>query len=265
MDDQQAENETVDGVWRVVWITGASTGIGRDLALQIAKLGSKVAISARSKDTLAEAADQHPNIYAYPLDVTDADAVTAAAAQIANDLGPIDLAVFNAGVYTPMSLADTYDTGSFETSISVNYLGCVYGVGAVLGAMRARGAGHIALVASVAGYRGLPNASAYAASKAALIAYTEVLYQDLRHTPLTISLINPGFVDTPMTSVNDFDMPFMITSDKAAALMIAGLQKRKFEIVFPWQMKIIMKLIRVLPYRSFFWLTRGMNEPASKS
>ncbi len=239
--------------WRVVWITGASTGIGRELALRMANQGSRVAASARSADKLADLAALSKNITAFPLDVTDEAAVAACVTRIEAELGAIDLAVLNAGVWHPMT-ASNYDLAKAKDSNTVNYVGVINALHPVMKAMMARGAGHIALVASVAGYRGLPKGAAYAPTKAALISLAESLYADLALKGVRMTIINPGFVATPMTAVNTFPMPFLVTETEAVDAMMAGLKRGKFEIVFPTRMAVVMKALRVLPYGIFLWL-----------
>ncbi len=237
--------------WKVVWITGASSGIGREIALRLAASGVKVAVSARSVEKLRELEAASPSIKAYPLDVVDLAATHAAADAIARDLGPIDLALLNAGVWHPMS-AVTYDAASVTNALAVNYTGVTNALSPLLPAMIARRAGHIAIVSSVAGYRGLPVAIAYAPTKAALISLAESLYPDLLDENVKLTIVNPGFIDTPMTKVNTFPMPFMVTTEDAADRIIKGLIKAPFEIVFPFRMKLLAKFSRVLPYRAYF-------------
>jgi NADP-dependent 3-hydroxy acid dehydrogenase YdfG len=245
--------------WRIVWITGASTGIGRELALRLARGGVKVAVSARSTDKLAALAAENSNITAFPLDVTDRQAVAQTVAAIYAQLGAIDLAVLNAGVWHPMG-AHEYDSAKAIEAMNVNYNGVVLALGELLPHMMKRRSGHISMVASVAGYRGLVNAGSYAPTKAALIALAECLKPDLFYHKVKISVINPGFVDTPMTSVNKFPMPFMITTEDAVSRIVAGLQQKyRFEIAFPWPIVGALKLMRILPYSTYFFLTRHMN------
>ncbi len=241
--------------WQVVWITGASTGIGRSLALKLARTGVKVAISARSADKLTELAATQANLFAFPLDVTDAAATARVHGEIVQSLGPIDLAILNAGSWEPMS-SGRFDSAVLERTYTTNVFGVTRALQHLTPAMRERRAGHIALVASVAGWRGLPKSIAYGSSKAALIHIAECLKSDLAGTGIDISIINPGFVDTPLTQRNDFPMPFIITPDAAADRIIRGLERRKFEIAFPWQMAVILKTMRILPYWLYFWLMR---------
>lgn len=243
--------------WRVVWITGASTGIGRDLALRMARDGAIVAASARSADNLAALAALSPNVRAYPVDVTDASAVAATTARIEAELGAIDLAILNAGVWHPMTVSD-FDLEKATASMSVNYVGVINAVAPLMHTMCARGAGQIALVASVAGYRGLPKGSAYGPTKAALINFAESVYPALKARGVKMQIVNPGFVETPMTAVNDFPMPFIVTSEEAARRIHEGLVRDKFEIVFPRRMAILMKLLRMIRYRQYFRITGRM-------
>lgn len=239
--------------WKVVWITGASTGIGREMALQLAARGVTVAASARSADKLLVLG---ANVRPYPLDVTDRTAVLATIKSIERDLGPIDLAVLAAGTYTPADV-ENFAPPIFEVAMATNYLGVVNALAGLLPPMMSRRAGHVAWIASVAGYVGLPKAAAYGPSKAALINLAESLKPDLDIRGITVSVINPGFVETPLTAQNDFSMPFLMKAPEAARLSIEGLLRRKFEIAFPWRFVLIMKFARLLPYAFFFPLIRS--------
>jgi short-subunit dehydrogenase len=236
--------------WKNAWITGASTGIGRALALMLAERGVRVAASARSADKLGELAGQASRIAPFPLDVVRRDDVAVTYADIVAQLGAVDLAVLNAGIWQPMKARD-FDAGIIAQSLAVNVVGVANPLEHLIPAMIQRGAGHIAIVASVAGYRGLPKALAYAPTKAALINMTEALQVELSRHGITVSLINPGFVETPMTAVNRFPMPFMVSVDDAAARIIRGLERGKFEIAFPWQLVGLLKLLRILPNRLY--------------
>lgn len=238
---------------KVVWITGASSGIGRALALRLARAGSTVATSARSTEKLAEAARENVNLRLYPVDVTDAASVSDVVRRIEADLGPIDLAVLNAGVWHPMT-ASRYDLAKATESMAVNYGGVTNALAHVMPSMITRGRGHIVFIASVAGYRGLPKSAAYAPTKAAIISLAESLYADLKLKGVTISVINPGFIATPMTAENKFPMPYIVSEDFAARAIERAIRRGSFETVFPWQMAIMMKSLRLLPYRVFFFL-----------
>jgi short-subunit dehydrogenase len=240
--------------WKVVWITGASTGIGREIALQLAARGVTVAASARSADKLLGLG---VNVKPYQLDVTDPTAMAATISNIEGDLGPIDLAVLAAGTYTPVDV-ENFSPAIFETAMATNYLGVVNALAGLLPRMISRRTGHVAWIASVAGYVGLPKAAAYGPSKAALINLAESLKPDLEMRGITLSVINPGFVETPLTAQNDFSMPFLMQTTEAARRSIEGLLKRRFEIAYPLRFVIIMKLARLLPYALFFRVIRTM-------
>jgi NAD(P)-dependent dehydrogenase (short-subunit alcohol dehydrogenase family) len=238
--------------WKVVWITGASTGIGREIALQLASQGVTVAASARSADKLVSLG---PNIRPYPLDVTDRQAVLATIEMIEGDLGPVDLAVMAAGTYSPLDV-EKFDTKLFEAAMTTNYLGVVNCLSGLLPRMFRRRRGHVAWIASVAGFVGLPKAAAYGPSKAALINLAESLKVDLERRGVTVSVVNPGFVETPLTAQNDFTMPFLMQAPEAARLTIEGLKRGRFEISYPWKFVLIMKLARLMPYGVFFRLIK---------
>ncbi len=247
-------SQTQISTWKIAWVTGASTGIGREIALQLAAAGVKVAASARSADKLQNLG---VNIYPFPLDVNDASAAQETLESIEKALGPIDLTIFAAGTYSEVAVTEI-DAKLFASIISTNYLGTVNCLSAVLPKMLARKQGHISWIASVTGYRGLPKAAAYGPSKAALISLAESLKPELDQLGITISIINPGFVETPMTAKNDFPMPFIMRPQDAAARTIAGLAKRKFEITYPLRLVAILKFARLLPYSLYFWLIKKL-------
>jgi len=256
---------------RVVWITGASSGLGREVALQLAKRGMKVAISARGEDALKEVAAEFSSarasdggIYPYPLDTTDEAACASVVERIEADLGAIDLAILNAGTHIPTP-ADNLVVEPFRKLMDVNVMGTVHCLCPLAQAMMQRRAGHIAIVSSVAGYSGLPTAAAYGASKAALINMAEALKIDLEPFDVRVSLVNPGFVRTPLTDKNEFPMPFLMEVEPAAARMISGLlEKSGFEVTFPRRFTYMLKFLRILPYGIYFALTRRATKPTSK-
>jgi hypothetical protein len=246
--------------WKTAWITGASSGIGRALALALARRGVMVAASARSRKNLeslaAEAGAGAARVLPTPLDVTDRAAVKAAAEAVLRVFGgPPDLAVLGAGVYLPMRAAD-FDAARFREHVEVNVMGTVNMLEALLPACLAARRGHIVIVASVAGYRGLPRSGAYGATKAALIHLAEALKFDLDRADVKLQLVNPGFVKTPLTDKNRFRMPGLMPVEKAVARMIAGFQSNRFEIAFPRRLTWVLKLMRVVPYRLYFPLIR---------
>jgi NAD(P)-dependent dehydrogenase (short-subunit alcohol dehydrogenase family) len=234
-----------------VWVTGASQGIGRALALELAGRGARVAISARGTAALTDLARLHPSLRPEPLDVTDARAVAATVGRIEQAQGPLDLAVLNAGIYQPLP-GGLADPQIFAEHMAVNYQGVVNGLCAVLPGMRKRGRGQVAVVASVAGYRGLPQAAAYGPTKAALINLAETLRLELRGSGVDLRLVNPGFVATRLTAQNAFAMPSLLTPEDAARRILAGLAGSRFEIAFPFGFVTWMRLLRLLPYRLYF-------------
>ncbi len=245
---------------KIVWITGASTGIGRELALKYAQRGCRVAISARSADKLTTLAGLDKSLAPFAVDVTDRQAVARTYSAITSQLGPVDLAILNAGIWDQMVSRD-FDAKRVTDSMTVNYSGVVNALEPLIRDMVSRRSGHLALVASVAGYRGLPKAAAYAPTKAALISLAEVLRLELAADMIAVSIINPGFVETPMTSVNTFPMPFIVTAEDAAARIMRGLDKKKFEIAFPWQLVAMLKLLRLLPGPLYYRIARSLVTP----
>lgn len=241
------------------WVTGASGGIGRALVLRLVRDGWTVYATARSEDKLHALRDEAKGsgrVVPLPGDVTDADAMSAAVANIAAD-GPLALAVLNAGVYTPMR-AQGFKAGTARTMLRVNLEGVTNALDPVLAHMIARGTGHVAVTASVAGYRGLPDAAVYSATKAGLIAMCEALAMDLVDLGVRISVINPGFVDTEATSVNEFDMPFLMQPAEAADRIADGLRRPGFEIAFPRRFAFILRTVGLLPNRAYIWAVRKM-------
>lgn len=244
------------------WVTGASAGIGAALARKLAAEGWTVYVTARSAEKLhalaATGAGESGKIIAAPADVTDTDAMAQIVERIENAEG-LALAVLNAGIYIPMR-AQEFNAEDARKHFDVNLTGVSNGLAPAMQAMLARGTGCLALVASVAGYRGLPRASAYGATKAALINMAEALAFDLHPAGVRISVINPGFVETEATAVNEFKMPFLMQTEQAADRIIRGLKKPLFEICFPRRFAYILKSMRILPARWYFWLgTKSMG------
>jgi NAD(P)-dependent dehydrogenase (short-subunit alcohol dehydrogenase family) len=237
---------------KTVWIVGASTGIGQATAAALYGHGARVVVSARKAQALQDFVRQYPGSLALPLDSTDRDAVRAAAEELLAQ-GPLDCVVYCAGHYAAMR-GFAMNLDDMVQHNAVNYLGALYVLDAVLPAMLLRGAGHVSLVGSVAGYRGLPQSLAYGPTKAALINLAETLYLDLHGKDLGVSLINPGFVRTPLTANNQFNMPALITPQQAAKAILKGWALGRFEIHFPKRFTLWMQLLRLLPNRLFFSL-----------
>ena len=240
-----------------VWLVGASTGIGRALAEQLHALGATVIVSARKMDALQAFADQHPGSIALPLDVSDGPAVKAAA-EAALAAGPLDLVCYCAGHYHAMR-ATAIDLPDLLRHHEVNTVGALHVLAAITPAMVARGQGHISLVSSVAGFRGLPQSLAYGPTKAALINLAETLYLDLQPHGLGVSVINPGFVETPLTAQNEFHMPALITPETAAQAIVQGWARGEFDVHFPKRFTRLMKLLRLLPYPLYFAAVRRIT------
>ncbi|WP_282607248.1 SDR family NAD(P)-dependent oxidoreductase [Pelagibius sp. Alg239-R121] len=244
-----------------IWITGASSGIGRAVASLLVSRGYRVAASARRRETLEvlaqELANETGEIRVYPIDVTDHDAVAATRTEIESDFGPIGLALLNAGTHREVMARD-FSAEDVRALIDLNVMGCVNCLEAVLPEMIARGRGHLALVSSVAGYMGLPTSAGYGATKAGLINMAEALKPECDRLSIKLQLINPGFVKTPLTDRNPFPMPFLMNVDDAARAMVAGLESRRFEVIFPRRLAYILKALRLLPYPLFFALTRRL-------
>jgi short-subunit dehydrogenase len=236
-----------------VWIIGASTGIGATLADQLHSLKAKVAISARSADKLNEMVTRFgaSRAIALPLDITQIEMIRAAEKELVDAWGGYDLVIFMAGDYTAMR-AWELDLAVAKRMIDVNLGGFMNGLSVVIPRFMQVGAGGIALVSSVAGYRGLPKSLVYGPTKAALINLAETLYLDLKEKGLDIYVINPGFVKTPMTAGNDFHMPSLITPEVAAEEIIKGFEHGEFEIHFPKRFTRMLKTLRHLPYSLYF-------------
>jgi short-subunit dehydrogenase len=237
-----------------VWLVGASTGIGRATAELLHAKGAQVIVSARSEAPLQQLALKCPGLQTQRLDATDQAAVQAVAAQLLS-AGALDLVLYCAGVYQPMR-AQELSSQIMQQHMQVNYIGAVYVTEAVLPSMLAAKKGHLSYVSSVAGFRGLPKALAYGPTKAAMINMAEALYIDLHDEGLGVSVINPGFVDTPLTSQNTFRMPALITPEQAAVEIVAGWEKGKFEMHFPKRFTSWLKLMRSSPDALYFKMTR---------
>jgi NAD(P)-dependent dehydrogenase (short-subunit alcohol dehydrogenase family) len=239
---------------RSVWLIGASSGIGLATAKALHAAGARVAVSARNAQLLQQFVDEHPGAYAVALDVCDSAAMLQASCDVQAQQG-LDVVVYCAGYYQPLR-AIAYSLEYMLRHQDVNYIGAARMLDVVLPALLAQGAGHISLVASVAGFRGLPQSLAYGPTKAALINLAETLYYDLSPRGIGVSVVTPGFVATPLTSRNDFAMPALISPDKAAQDMLRGWAKGEFQIHFPKRFTRVLQLLRVLPYRWYFALVR---------
>jgi short-subunit dehydrogenase len=240
------------------WITGAGKGLGRALALELAAKGWSVLASARTREDLeelaVEAAGLAGSVTPLVLDVTDREAVAEALSQVQQEK-PIALAVLNAGTHQAMAARD-FDPEVFDRLQALNVGGPVNCLAPLIASMRERGRGQIAVVASVAGYLGLPTAAAYGLTKAGAINMCESLRPELEREGILLQVVNPGFVRTPLTDKNDFEMPFLMEPEAAAKAFAEGLESARFEIYFPKLFVRLMKLLRLLPYGLALRLTR---------
>ena len=241
-----------------VLITGASSGIGAALAQRYAQRGASLGLIARRKPELEQLALQlSVPVEIYPVDVRDAAALQAAAADFIGRCGAPDIVIANAGVSLGTSTEVAADLAAFQDVIDINVLGMVKTFQPFLAAMRARGQGSLVGIASVAAYRGLPGAAAYSASKAAAVSYLESLRVELRSSGIKVITICPGFIATPMTANNPYPMPFLLSAENAARKIVAIIDRGKTFAVMPWQMAIGARILRALPNWLYDRLFRG--------
>lgn len=243
---------------RRVWLIGASSGIGLALAEKLAAQKANVIVSARNRAALDAFVAKHPGSLALPLDVSHPESLAQAFDTLYNTTGCPDLVCYCAGHYKPLR-APEYDLEEMLRHQQINLTGLLYLLDRLLPLMLEQGRGHISLISSVAGFRGLPKSLAYGPTKAALINLAECLYLDLHDRGLGISLINPGFVQTPLTARNDFAMPALITPEQAADHIITGWERGRFHIDFPKKFTLFMRLLRILPYPLYFRLVRKIT------
>jgi short-subunit dehydrogenase len=246
---------------RTAWITGGGSGIGRAVALQLAEQGWRVVVSGRDPGRLEQtrrAAADPESIVVLALDVTDRERLQTKVDELCKEHGVPDVAILNAGDYRPMGL-DDFDLDLIHHLTQVNYLGVIKCVDALLPMMRSVARGQILLTASLSAYRGLPRAAPYGATKAALINFAESLRNELLAQGIRLRVINPGFVRSALTDKNDFKMPFLLEPEQAARHIVRGLDRGGFEIAFPLPFVLMLKLLRWLPYRLYFPLTRRMQ------
>ena len=246
---------------KVIWITGASTGIGRALAIKFAGKGWIVAASARRENLLKELNQINKNIYPFPLDVTNIDQCKIVSKDILEQFKNIEICVFCTGMHDPKSEKE-FNLEKIRKIMEVNYFGVMNSINSIYSYYNTKKSGQISIVSSVAGYRGLPAAGAYCASKSALTSFTESLHFEMRKKNIRVSLISPGFIKTPMTDQNDFPMPMIKSPEFAAEQIYSGLiKKNSFEIHFPKAFTFIMKILRILPNSVYFWLVeKGMKK-----
>jgi NAD(P)-dependent dehydrogenase (short-subunit alcohol dehydrogenase family) len=253
-----AEDLKKSAAARVAWVTGASSGIGRALARRLAQEGWVVAASARTARALDMLAAEVPDqITSFQLDVTDADACAHTVGLIESSLGPIELAILNAGAAFPVTV-DNFSVQNFRKTVDLNLMGVVNCMGPMVPRMTARRGGHLAIMASISGYVGVPGSGAYGVTKAALNQLAEAFKPEFDRAGVTLTIINPGFVETPLTERNRSPMPFLMPLEQAVDRIMAGLAANRYEIAFPWQAALLMRTLRTLPHWLLFSLTRRM-------
>ena len=245
--------------WKSVWITGASSGIGRELAIQLASQNVEIYASARRSDELQILSSINNNIHSINLDVSKIKDVRKNTKFFFEDGNFPDLVILNAGVSRLFTL-DKIDEKHQDIidSMDTNYFGVINCLSVILPRMIERKKGHIAIMSSVAGYRGLPNSVAYSPTKAALINLVEIMRSELSPLGINISIINPGFVDTDATKVNKFRMPSMVSVEFAARKIIRDLVKLKYEVAFPFMFTFFIKFLRILPNTLYFYIIRKL-------
>ncbi len=234
----------------VCFITGASSGFGEAFALRMAREGYAVALAARRRDRLRELAEEIESeggsAGIYPCDVSEKEEVFGAVSRCRDELGPVDLLIANAGL-SILTRVEDFDVEEVEYVLRVNLMGAIYAAGAVLPGMLERDRGHLVAISSVAGFGGLPKSAAYSASKAAMFNFFESLRLDLRETGVDVTVVSPGFVQTPMTDHNRHPMPFLMELEPAMDIMVRGILRRKKTVAFPWPLAAIAWTARVFP------------------
>jgi len=246
---------------KVIWITGASSGIGKALAIKFAENNWIVAASARRENLLDELKLINENIHSFPLDVTEIDKCKLTSKKIIERFGNIDICVFGTGMHDPKS-EKKFNLEKIREIMEVNYFGTMNSINSIYEYFSEKQNGQISIISSVAGYRGLPAAGAYCASKAALTSFAESLYFDMQKKNVRVSLISPGFIKTPMTDQNDFPMPMIKSPEFAANEIFKGLTiKKRFEIHFPKVFTYFLKFLQILPSGLYFKLVaKGMKK-----
>ena len=232
---------------KVIWITGGSSGIGKALAYKFANEGWQVALSARREELLNEISKSNNNIHSFPLDVLDVEKCKEVFNKIVSKFENIDIAVFSTGIHDPKS-EKKLNIENIRKIMETNFFGTINSINSVYNYFKEKKSGHISIVSSVAGYRGLPTGGGYCASKSALTSYAESLYFDMKRFNVRVTVVSPGFIKTPMTDQNDFPMPMIESAEFAANQMFKGLtQSTAFEIHFPKKFTYLMKILRIMP------------------
>ena len=261
----RTRNSELETGYKMVWqdknvmITGASSGIGRGLALELARRGAKVGLVARRAENLTELVREietaNGRALSLPADVTNAESVQFAAEKLRNQFGPIDLLIANAGVGATVDAAELQGS-AVAGVINVNVLGAANSVAAVVPEMVKQGRGHLVVISSLAAYRGLPKSAAYCASKAAVSAFFESLRLDLQPRGIDVTIIHPGFIKTPLTAGRHAQMPFLMELDDAVGKIVSAIEKRKKSYAFPWQLASVVRAGMIMPNFMYDWISR---------
>lgn len=244
---------------KVVMVTGASSGIGRGIAVELARRGARLGLFARRAQTLQEIVREIESLggqgVASAVDVQDANAIRAAADRFREKYGVIDVLIANAGI------GSTNDAAELRPSevagvINVNVIGAANSVSAVVPEMVARGRGQLVVISSLAAYRGLPKSAAYCASKAAVSAFFESLRLDLQPRGIDVTIIHPGFIKTPLTAGRHAQMPFLMELDVAVEKIVRAIEKKKKSYAFPWQLASVVRAGMIMPISMYDWISR---------
>jgi short-subunit dehydrogenase len=245
---------------RVVMITGASSGIGRGLAVQIGRRGAKLGLVARRVELIDEVVQEIEaaggEAVALPADVQDVDSISAAADKLRASLGPIDVLIANAGIGPTRDAAD-FSAEEVSDVLNVKVIGASNSVATVIPEMVARGRGQLVAISSLAAYRGLPRSAAYCASKAAVSAFFESLRLDLEPRGIDVTIIHPGFIKTPLTKGRDAQMPYLMELDDAVGKMVRAIEKRRKRYSFPWQLATIVRAGMLMPIWMYDRISRA--------
>ena len=245
---------------RIAWITGAGSGIGAATARRLAKEGWVVAATSRRTERIENLCKEDPGfIKPYPADVSNAKDIEKLVNKIEKDIGPISLVILNAGIGRHEALTE-FSLNHFKQVIDINLMGVANCLAPILKRYLERNNGHIAITASIAGYRGLPRALSYCSSKAALNNLAESLAIETLETNIKVQVINPGYIKTPMTEGHTFPMPMLMDVDEAAEKLVQGLKSNRFEIIFPWPFCLAIKSLKLLPYGLYFKLISWLNK-----
>jgi len=242
-------------------IIGGTFGIGYELSKIYLKKSKNLIILGRNDEKLDEISKEfsnsQTNVITKKLDVTSIEQCKQTLTSIIDELGSLDLIIYSSGFYKPNNTFDV-DLDLYRKTIEVNFMGLINVMSVILPFLKQQQKGHIAMISSLAGFFGLPNSSGYGPSKAAMMNYSESIYNDCKKNNIHVSIINPGFVKTRLTDQNKFKMPFLMSAEEAAKIIYNGLEKKKYDITFPFMMSLIFKTLRILPKPVFLFLIKFM-------